>query len=264
MTNRLVYIDVLKGFAIFLVVVGHVLQYCVKDSDVSYLYKAITTFHMPLFAFLSGLMFSAKYDLKEMARKLVKQSQKLLVPFFSFGMIYAYTIRSGEHFMQHPFKLGLWYLFFLWQCYMITHLYNVLTYKFGLFRNNKFSMIVDVLWLVMSFAIFKLLYVHNVSGEEDFWGIIHLCKLYPFFFVGCVIKRYKLFEKCFSYKCKIYADISSLLWICLFVFSLYRYSSLSLMMLLGVFAVYPIVMLFYQNGGGKIFMEKNSGNVRTT
>lgn len=264
MEKRFLYIDQLKGFAIFLVVVGHVLQYCVKDSDVSCLYKAITTFHMPLFAFLSGLMFSARYDLKEIAKKLVKQSQKLLIPFSSFGIIYAYTIRSGEHFMQHPFKLGLWYLLFLWQCYIITHLYNVLTCKLGILRSKKFSMVVDMLWLVMSFTVFKLLYEYNASDGKDFWGIIHLCKLYPFFFVGCVIKRYKLFEKCFSYKCKIYADISSLLWICLFVFSLYRYSSLSLMMLLGVFAVYPIVMLFYQNGGGKIFMEGNFGNVWST
>ena len=58
MKHRLEYIDQLKGFAIFLVVTGHVLEYCLVSTDSGYesvWHKLIYSFHMPLFAFLSGL-----------------------------------------------------------------------------------------------------------------------------------------------------------------------------------------------------------------
>lgn len=249
MGKRLVYIDQLKGLAILLVVIGHVLQFCIEDSEASWLYKSIVTFHMPLFAFLSGLMFSAKYDVVEMAKKLSAQSQKLLLPFFSFGIIYAFTIRWGEQFLQHPFKLGLWYLLFLWQCYLITHSYNVVIYRLGIQGNHKLSVMVDIVWLAFAFLMFKLLYEHLASEGKDILGIIHLYKLYPFFFVGYVIKRYQWFEAWFSSERRIFADVSFVVWIVLFLVSLFCYSSFSLMMILGAFAVYPIVMLFYLNGG---------------
>ena len=64
-------------------------------------------------------------------KKFLKQSYRLLVPFLIMGLIYAFTIRKGESFLQQPYKLGLWYLFFLWQCYFITHLYNIVLLPFA-------------------------------------------------------------------------------------------------------------------------------------
>ncbi|ROT03695.1 hypothetical protein ED388_12660 [Muribaculaceae bacterium Isolate-007 (NCI)] len=49
------YIDCLKGFAIFLVVLGHVVQnYNLMDS---WIFRIIYSFHMPLFMFMSGYCF---------------------------------------------------------------------------------------------------------------------------------------------------------------------------------------------------------------
>lgn len=48
------YIDRLKGFAIFLVVIRHVYSFVfAQPDDVTYI--VISSFHMPLFIFLSGL-----------------------------------------------------------------------------------------------------------------------------------------------------------------------------------------------------------------
>lgn len=52
---RINYIDRLKGFAILLVVLGHVYEYVMHFSD-SEVYTYIYSFHMPLFMFLSGFV----------------------------------------------------------------------------------------------------------------------------------------------------------------------------------------------------------------
>ena len=54
MKQRIDYIDRMKGMAIFLVVMGHVYGMVFNQSE-DVTYKWISSFHMPLFMFLSGL-----------------------------------------------------------------------------------------------------------------------------------------------------------------------------------------------------------------
>lgn len=49
---RISYIDQLKGIAILLVVLGHVIGY--NNCEDSFLWRFIYSFHMPLFMFISG------------------------------------------------------------------------------------------------------------------------------------------------------------------------------------------------------------------
>lgn len=59
--NRNIVIDVSKGVAIILVVIGHVIQFGTSGEGFwdNNLFKIIYSFHMPLFIFLSGYV-SAK------------------------------------------------------------------------------------------------------------------------------------------------------------------------------------------------------------
>ncbi len=83
--NRVYEIDTLKIFAVLLVVLGHM------NSPFT---KLIFSFHMPLFLFISGFLFSPTYNLKSQA---VKDSKRLLIPFFIFtalGLIVEVLKRS--------------------------------------------------------------------------------------------------------------------------------------------------------------------------
>lgn len=61
-TNRIEYIDILRGFAIFLVVLGHVLEKSgLADSTLFYL---IYSFHMPLFICISAYVSAYVYHNK--------------------------------------------------------------------------------------------------------------------------------------------------------------------------------------------------------
>ncbi|MCB9497243.1 MAG: acyltransferase [Fibrobacteria bacterium] len=66
--NRILWIDIAKGWAILLVVLGHVLAGLMDASILSQegasrsIYEAVYLFHMPLFFFLSGLNLSGSLE----------------------------------------------------------------------------------------------------------------------------------------------------------------------------------------------------------
>ena len=52
--HRIEHFDLLKGIAIFLVVMGHVITMCIRGLDAAFIFKLIEQVHMPIFFFISG------------------------------------------------------------------------------------------------------------------------------------------------------------------------------------------------------------------
>lgn len=73
--NRILWIDTAKGIGLLCVILGHL--------HVPFLSTWVYTFHMPLFFFLSGVVFSrGKYGFREF---LVRKVKSLVVPYFTLG-----------------------------------------------------------------------------------------------------------------------------------------------------------------------------------
>lgn len=72
MKERIAWIDVSKGIGMLLVILGHTLP--LNNRLCAYIY----TFHMPLFFFLSGYVFSSKGTFWELIKK---KSNSLLLPY---------------------------------------------------------------------------------------------------------------------------------------------------------------------------------------
>lgn len=70
MTTRILWIDTLKAFAIFMVVAGHMMSCGAFESNVGkgVYQEFIMAFHMPLFTVLSGWFFSARRSAMEFLR----------------------------------------------------------------------------------------------------------------------------------------------------------------------------------------------------
>ena len=92
MRNRHADIDIAKGFAILLVVFGHLVAR--QDPQNVYWYeplrRAVYAFHMPFFLYLSGLV--ASFSFLASGRQRFWQAAKaralrLLVPFFGLGLL---------------------------------------------------------------------------------------------------------------------------------------------------------------------------------
>lgn len=92
MVKRLEYIDILRAFAIFLVTLGHVLEYGGYGDGL--LYGVIYSFHMPLFFAISG--FVAVYSLRNgnicldfhgFIKFVWKKFRFIMVPYFVWNLI---------------------------------------------------------------------------------------------------------------------------------------------------------------------------------
>ncbi len=92
-SNRLPEIDKLKGFAIFLVVLGHIVarEHPANNEWYADLKATIYLFHMPLFMFLSGLIlaYSRKpiASLGEYCRYVISKFYRLMPAYLLFSLV---------------------------------------------------------------------------------------------------------------------------------------------------------------------------------
>lgn len=77
MKKRITYFDLAKGIGIILVVLGHM------ENIFEWIRIWISSFHMPLFFIISGMLISAKNEIE-----IEKKAKGILVPYFWFALIY--------------------------------------------------------------------------------------------------------------------------------------------------------------------------------
>lgn len=90
--NYLSYLDIAKGIAIFFVVAGHSFVPEIRNGDAVFgtLFHWIYSFHMPLFAIISGYLFEksyARYREKGFSVFSLQKLKSLMVPYFSISII---------------------------------------------------------------------------------------------------------------------------------------------------------------------------------
>lgn len=120
MNERCGYIDVVKALTIYLVVLGHVIQFWqYKDSWWNErLFLIIYSFHMPLFMMVSGLvvgMFRKHIPYSAFIRKRFIQ---LMIPYLSWALIY--VLRKPKLEFEMIFTYPNNCLWFLWTLFFIS------------------------------------------------------------------------------------------------------------------------------------------------
>ena len=95
------FINIIRGFAVFLMLWGHCIQYCVAGSDIDFfenvVFKTIYSFHMPLFMLLSGYLFSFSFQKRSLKELIIHRTQTLVQPivFCSFFIFLATDVLFG-------------------------------------------------------------------------------------------------------------------------------------------------------------------------
>lgn len=119
--EHLDYIDALKGFAMFLVVMAHAIAWSFNTYGRSFHVEAADThpavllwwnviysFHMPLLFFISGYLFVVAHkDLRlgEVPRFVWRKFYTLLLPYFTVGV--AFWVLTGNDITQYWFLITL-------------------------------------------------------------------------------------------------------------------------------------------------------------
>jgi len=173
--NRMSYIDALKGWTIFLMILGHCIQFLNRDYNFldNKVFSVIYSFHMPIFFFLSGIFF--KNSLKQTTLKfLLKKFLQLILPCLVWVILF-FLIKyfshpnddliSGLDFkIFYPSALPFWFLVELFKSYILM---------FFLFKLLKNQTIIYILALIIVFII-------SSASYQRF--------LLPFFIIGIISK----------------------------------------------------------------------------
>lgn len=170
------FYDALKGFAIFTMVLGHVITWfwAGRENDAfkeNIYFNIIYSFHMFLLFFISGIFFPKEngYGYRKGIKVIWKRIQTLLIPFVSGGFLY-YFFRGTD-------VTVLWFLRSLFVFFTINLFLEVFRYYI------VSNLIIDIIYyMTMAFALFKL--PEAITGGHP----IH----YIMYSIGILIKRYKM------------------------------------------------------------------------
>ena len=139
-------IDVAKGIAIILVLIGHSIQYASGASYSSsgafydnWVFKIIYSFHMPLFMIISGYLFNNSIGRKTTKAILIDKLRTLLLPIFAFAFV-AFWVRYDSGLclidqIRRYFSFTRYTLWFLWALFY-SSIGVTLIHKF--FKDNIF------------------------------------------------------------------------------------------------------------------------------
>lgn len=165
MKEKIVWIDVLRVVAMFLVVFGHSMYteggtifgeygFVNKSGEWSFSYRVLTvlvafiySFHMPLFMACSGACFSLAFGKKSVREILQSKVRRLLVPFIWTSLLISIPIRVaigyyevhdnsplyilGHHFI-FPIEIHLWFLLSLFL------IFPLFCFVYPLYKRSKF------------------------------------------------------------------------------------------------------------------------------
>lgn len=193
--TRLHHFDMLKGIAISMVIMGHVLTMCVRDIDSAVLFKFVEKIHMPIFFFISGYFTYKVLDNKVAMPKLGIRVKQLLLPFLVVSTLWIYYFpHSG---LQSPFvstweglytsigKNGYWFTLCLFEIILI---YSALTAVLS--RCRKFYQmvaVVIVVWAILG-CLNRFWLPQNISNVI---GLPLIYEFFPVFMFGAVARSFK-------------------------------------------------------------------------
>lgn len=200
MKERLMYIDALRGLAIFLVVLGHILIF--NGYEKSIITTTIYSFHMPLFMFISGYVARFSYkeikNIPELIGIIFRKFNTILLPYIVWCIFVRplffqsplnYINRIEEYGLTSFFLSEYWFLPCLFTLSVCFFLYMLISLKIG---GGKFISRLVVLCLLV-IIVFLLNKAINIS-------LFTKCLQYiPFYFLGVLAIEYKCFsEKLFK------------------------------------------------------------------
>ena len=122
MPKRIVYLDLVKLFTIYLVILGHVIAMMVNGYSVGgRLYAFIYSFHMPLFMLLSGYFVSSRLGEMPIVALIKKKGRQLLLPSITCTLICCvYICLTQEHPNYRDEMIGnSWFLKTLFVYYVL-------------------------------------------------------------------------------------------------------------------------------------------------
>lgn len=186
-------IDTLKGIAIYLVVIGHIIAWYFKDfslniSNMPYnsiiLWKTIYSFHMPLFIFLSGYVFMNPRKIYKFPH-MIKRLLSYFIPFISMGWL-LHLWRGSE-------LDNYWYFRTLIILSLVLYFVQHITSKYPIITFIIFIGIITILCFLVPYnTIYDTILDKNHLKLGYYFGLGYLFRIYSDRLIPLVINQYIL------------------------------------------------------------------------
>ena len=178
------WVDNVRGFAIYIMVLGHCIQYASHDGynyAENSLFQLIYSFHMPLFMLISGYLFWYSLSKYSFGKGLLAKLKGIMIPCMAWGLV-TYLLDVVLCGWNPVSIFGYIYYtvysnWFLWAVFYCSLVGLCSKYSF------KGKLIGYVIILVCNYFIPA---VANTGGAK---------RLMPFFILGLILNQYKVLEK---------------------------------------------------------------------
>lgn len=194
--QRYLHIDVLKGIAILLVVLGHIYVFAWDQYNKALLFALLTSIHMPLFIMLSGYFMSKDLDLsmKGVVGFWSSKVIRLLLPLL-FIPIFFDWVRYGVSTEAIPLKaifMEYWFTSALFGLIALLYIFKVVVEPRRL--SPFYLAVLAIAWAVV--ARLALLWIHDRIGINLVQMYLSkLSWLFPFFTLGYLMGRIEHLER---------------------------------------------------------------------
>lgn len=231
-TDRLLFYDILKAYAIFLVVLGHVIQTFNPEWKTDNVLLGIYMFHMPLFIAISGFFFVKSAEKYTICCLVKKRFVGVMLPSLTMGAFDVLLI-GGAKMLKHKsidvlyftdiLFTGLWFLTVLFVLTVIgIVLYKKLKgcgFYIGWLVVWLFFYIMPDVWVLNQIEFLLPFYVFGIIGRNIKWeklnigisviALIGYCACFTLFTFDDTM--YSMGSDCFSliYICKTSLRLAS-------------------------------------------------------
>lgn len=180
-TDRLLFYDILKAYAIFLVVLGHVIQTFNPEWKTDNVLLGIYMFHMPLFIAISGFFFVKSAEKNAIGALIKKRFMGIMLPSLTMGVLDVLLI-GGAKIMKHKYLDLLYFTDLLFTgLWFLTVLFVLTVIGIVLYKKLK-GLSFYVGWLVVWLFFYIL---------PDFWVFNQIEFLLPFYVFGIIGRNVK-------------------------------------------------------------------------
>lgn len=190
MKKRNITIDLIRGLAMLMVVLGHTMTGSAAHSENSFLYNVVWSLQMPLFMLISGYVMRYSRGAASLPRWIGSKTVAYLVPwacwtFLVRGMIFGQSNYLDVKWLIWHMDSGYWFLFSLWTITVILGAANHVARRFA-----KGSERVELALTTAGY----LLGMAALAGTGWTAGLSFLCvklTLYymPFYYAGYLFGR---------------------------------------------------------------------------
>lgn len=185
-SNRIGYIDALRGFTMILVVFQHIYL-----PNFSPLCMLLITLRMPLFFFVSGYISyrsNQEWGIESYRHRMADKFRRLIIPVVVVGAIYSIAIGSSLHsFITDPYKNGYWFTLSLFEMLALYYTIRLVVARYGSMSSGRMVTYI----LVGAILIYLLVYDFIEYSYEDILSISRSVQYLPFFALGIFLGHYR-------------------------------------------------------------------------